>query len=246
MKIDERINSNYEKLNETERYICQYFYEHKKKFYTQSIDEIAKDCGVSKSMLVRFAKHLGLSGFKELKAMIRLEDSEKESITGTLMQDMTDSYHKMLSDFLKRDYTRIFETIHEAKRMIVYGSGSSQARVASEMKRIFLPEKLFVNLHGHDMCHAIEKNVKVGDVVFMISLSGEAEYMIQLAKKLQIQGVFTVSITRMSNNELAANCAENLYIESVHMNVGKYGDYESTTPYFIQCVVKPLALAMGI
>lgn len=84
-----------------------------------------------------------------------------------------------------------------------------------------------------NMCQAIEKNIHKDDMVFLISLSGEADYMINLAKRLRVKGAFLVSVTRMSNNPLSACCDENLYIESVHAEVGEYGDYESTTPYFI-------------
>ena len=57
--------------------------------------------------------------------------------------------------------------------------------------------------------------------------------MINLAKRLRVKGAFLISVTRMSNNPLSVCCDENLYIESVHAEVGEYGDYESTTPYFI-------------
>ena len=67
----------------------------------------------------------------------------------------------------------------------------------------------------------------------MIKLNEEIENMINLAKRLRVKGAFLVSVTRMSNNPLSACCDENLYIESVHAEVGEYGDYESTTPYFI-------------
>lgn len=233
MDLDEIINLNYEKLNENERYICQYYYKHQKNFYNDSIDEIARNCGVSKSLLVRFSKHLGLSGFREFKALARLNENESRHINGKIMEIMTDSYHKMLDDFPKRDHTKIFDAIYRSERVLVYGSGASQARVASELKRIFLPHKLFINLHGHDMGKSIEKNIQKEDMIFLISLSGEEEHMIELAKKLKIKGTFMVSITRMSNNTLASYCSENLYIESVHMDIGNYGDYESSTPYFI-------------
>lgn len=233
MKIDELMNKYYGELNENERYLCKYLSGHKKEFVQFPIDEIARRCGVSKSLLVRFSKRLGLNGFRELKALIRMEEYEEQENTDDLMKRMTDSYHKMIDDFRKRDYTDIFEAIEKSERVIVYGSGSSQARVASELKRIFLPKKTFINLHGHDMCQAIEKNVQEGDIVFLISLSGEADYMIQLAKRLRVKGIFLVSITRMSNNTLSSCCTENLYIESVYMEIGNYGEYESSTPYFI-------------
>lgn len=233
MNLDELINLHYDQLNENERYICQYFYKHRKAFATSSIDEIAKKCGVSKSLLVRFSKHLGLSGFREFKAFVKMDENQTSSESPNLMTTMTDSYHKMLDDFQKRDYTKIFDAIYHAKRVLAYGSGASQARVASEMKRIFLPHKLFTNLHGYDMSQAIEKNVQQDDVVFLVSLSGESDYMIDLAKNLRMKGAFLISVTRMSSNRLALCCNDNLYIKSMHMNVGDYGDYESTTPYFI-------------
>lgn len=233
MNTDELMNLYYSEMNENERYICQYLYENRKDFCRDTIDETARKCGVSKSLLVRFAKHLGLNGFRELKAMLRIEERESKVTEWNLLETMTESYHKMLDDFIKRDYNRIFESLCHAKRVVVYGSGSSQARVASEMKRIFLPEKTLIDLHGHDMCQAIEKNIHKDDMVFLISLSGEADYMINLAKRLRVKGTFLVSVTRMSNNPLSACCDENLYIESLHAEVGEYGDYESTTPYFI-------------
>lgn len=233
MKIEELINLKYKDLSENERYICQYFYEHKKEFCNCPIDNIAKNCGVSKTMMVRFAKHLGLSGFKELKAMVQMEEHDTGHSEDDTINRMTGSYHKMIDDFKKHDYTKIFDALYNAERIIVYGSGSSQAHAASEMKRIFLPHKTFINLHGHDMANAIEKNINKNDVVFLFSLSGEAGYMINLAKKLSIKGAFVVSVTRMSNNTLSTCCTENLYIESVSMNIKNYGEYESSTPYFI-------------
>lgn len=233
MKIAELINMHYYELNENERYLCQYFYEHKKEFITNSIDNLAKKCGVSKTLIVRFSKHLGLSGFREFKARLRLESREIETTNNNLMQTMLESYYKMIDDFQKKDYIRIFEALYYSNQVIVYGESSSQARVASEMKRIFLSEKPFIDLHGRDMCQAIEKNTCKGDVVFLLSLSGETDYVLELARNLQIKGIFLVSVTRMSNNTLASYCTENLYIESVHMKIGSYGNYESATPYFI-------------
>ena len=47
----------------------------------------------------------------------------------------------MMDDLVKRDMTGIFENLEQAERVFIYGSGSSQTRAASEMKRIFLPVK---------------------------------------------------------------------------------------------------------
>ena len=64
--------------------------------------------------------------------------------------------------------------MYNAKRIIVFGSGYAQARVASEFKRMFLPtEKIIYNMHGNDMVEAVGKFANKDDFVIIISLSGE-------------------------------------------------------------------------
>ena len=94
----------------------------------------------------------------------------------------------------------------------MYGSGSSQARAASEMKRIFLPAKEMIHLHGHDLLCTLKKIAQPQDLVIIISLSGESEHVAELAKAL---------------------CQENLYIHSIRIPVKYDMEYETSTPYFI-------------
>ena len=47
-----------------------------------SITEFAGSCHVSESMLVRFAKKNGLTGYGELKARLRLEEQKQKKPWG--------------------------------------------------------------------------------------------------------------------------------------------------------------------
>lgn len=233
MGIEELLNLHYDEFGDNEKHICHYLSSHYKECSSQTIEDFALGCSVSKTLLVRFAKKLGLSGYRELKARIRIELREKESNVEGLLQTMTDSYHKMMDDLVKKDLSGFFEKLHRAKRVFVYGSGSSQARAASEMKRIFLPAKEMIHLAGHDLRHALQKITTPDDLVIIISLSGESEAVVELAKVLRTKQVPAVSVTRMRRNTLASLCEENLYINSIQLP-GKYGiEYEFTTPYFI-------------
>lgn len=115
----------------------------------------------------------------------------------------------------------------------MYGSGSSRARAASEMKRIFLPAKEMIQLHGHDLLFTLKKIAKPEDLVVIISLSGESGTVVELAKTLRVSHVPTVSITSLKSNTLASLCGENLYINSVRLPVKYDIEYEISTPYFI-------------
>lgn len=233
MRIEELLNLYYDEFGENEKYVCHYLGSHYEDCASQTIEAFAGGCGVSKTLLVRFAKKLGLSGYRELKARIQIELREKESSVDGLLQTMTDSYHKMMDDLVRKDLSGFFEKLYRAERVFVYGSGSSQARAASEMKRIFLPVKEMIHLSGHDLRHALQKITTPGDLVIIISLSGESEAVVELAKVLRTNRVPAVSITRLKRNTLASLCEENLYINSIQLPV-RYGiEYEFTTPYFI-------------
>ncbi|MCC8097173.1 MAG: SIS domain-containing protein, partial [Eubacterium sp.] len=85
----------------------------------------------------------------------------------------------------------------------------------------------------HDMCYGLKRIASSKDLVIIISLSGESETVVELAKALRTGNIQTVSITALTNNRLAALCGENLYINSVRLPVKYKIDYESSTPYFI-------------
>lgn len=233
MGINERMNYYYDEFSENEKHVCRYLASHYPYCARLSINQFAKNCNVSKTMLVRFAKKIGLSGYSELKARIMLEMRESVSDAEGLLQNVTDSYHKMLDDLMKKDFSHLFERLYLAEKVFVYGSGSSQSRAASEMKRIFLPVKEMIHVHGHDMQYAIQNLASPQDLAIIISLSGESEAVIELARALKTKNVYAVSITKLGNNTLSSLCKENLYINSIRFPAEFHVEYEITTPYFL-------------
>ena len=232
-RIEELLNSRYDSFSENEKYICHYLTGHYRECAFHTIAEFAEECSVSQTMLVRFAKKLGMSGYGELKARLKIDLEENPVSSEGLMEKVTQSYYKMMDDLVKRDMTGIFENLKQAERVFIYGSGSSQTRAASEMKRIFLPVKEMVHIHGHDMCRALQKTAGDKDLVILISLSGESQAVVELGRALRTNHVPAVSITRLKNNTLASLCSENLYINSIQMPVEYDVEYEIATPYFI-------------
>ena len=233
MEIDRLLNLRYDTFSENEKYVCHYLSGHLYECCSKSIDTFAQDCHVSKTMLVRFAQKSGFSGYSAMKAQIKLDLQERTSDIGSLQNHITSSYNKMMDDLLKKDMIRFFSLLEHSQRVFVFGSGSSQARVAGEMKRIFLPVREMIHLQGHDVCHALYEIATPQDVVILISLSGESAAVVSLAQELRTRHVPAVSITRLKSNTLASLCEEKLYIASTCMTIAPGVEYETTTPYFI-------------
>lgn len=231
--VETLFNRHYPRLNENERYICQYIAGHYDACASEPIALFAQQCGVSQALLVRFAQKLGLAGYSELKAMVHLGLSQPNAPVGALQERVTDCCHKMMDELVKTDLRRFFRLFTTARRVFVYGSGSSQARAASEMKRIFLPLREILHVSGHDMTLALQQIAQPDDLVLLISLSGESQPAVALAKRLRVRGVSTVSITGMRSNTLASLCTESLYIHSIRLPLENGLEYETSTPYFI-------------
>ncbi|MDB3363864.1 MurR/RpiR family transcriptional regulator [Clostridioides difficile] len=233
MKIEGLFNKYYNSFTANDKYICECILNHKEDCIKLSIDEFVDKYHISTSALSRFAQKLQLPGYSELRVIIRLNETEVEYKNQSKHQLM-DCYNKVIDDIEKKDCSIMFERMKKANRIIVFGEGYSQERVAKEMKRIFLPTgKIIYDVYGYDMIQALNHFIKTDDMIFFISLNGDASTIIDFAKEMRMKGIYMVSITKMISNPLARLCDENLYIQSISISVDKQLDYDVTTPYFI-------------
>ncbi|WP_455682309.1 MurR/RpiR family transcriptional regulator [Thomasclavelia sp.] len=234
MKFNELICMHYNELNENDKDIIKFIEENKNTCFNYSISQFAKECLVSKTSLVRFAQKIGLPGFGELKALLKWDGHNNDAADDNLIELVSLNYHQMIDDISKRDFSNIFNNLDNCKRLIVYGSGYGQARVASEFKRIFLPTgKTIICMNGYDMIDSLKKVVNTDDYVIIISLSGEKEKIVEFSKYLKIMKINCLSITRMKSNPLASICDDSLYINSIKIPSQYQIDYEIATPYFM-------------
>ncbi len=226
-------NRFYPRMSENERYICQCITTDYRACADLPIAAFAKRCSVSQALLVRFAKKLGLDGYSELKAMIRLGLNETSSAHDDFLGRVTNGWHKMMDDLMRTDLNGFYRLFINADRVFIYDESSSHVVASGEMKRIFLPLKDIIPIRGHDMIIGLQQILKPDDLVILISLSGESDSATALAETLRLKGIPAVSITGMRSNTLASLCSEALYIHSVQFPLANGLEYETSTPYMI-------------
>ncbi len=66
-----RISTEYESLSKQLKVIARHVEQHRDHIGLEGIQELAAQCGVQPSAVVRFAKHFGFSGFSEMQAIFR-------------------------------------------------------------------------------------------------------------------------------------------------------------------------------
>lgn len=70
-QLVKRISSEYESLSRQLKVIALHIEKNRDHVGIEGIQELARQCGVQPSAVVRFAKHFGFSGFSELQAVFR-------------------------------------------------------------------------------------------------------------------------------------------------------------------------------
>lgn len=234
MKIEELINGQYNNLNSNDMIIGRYITRHKMECSEINIEELAKRCNVSRTTVMRFSQKLGLSGFSELKTILKWEIKNYTVTTDNCMENVCSSYTKAIADMADRNFDDICEKIYNAKRVLVYGSGAIQSSVAREITRIFLNGGYyFYNLEGQGETEVLLNAINPGDVMILISLSGESSHIINFAKKLKMKNVTIISITKLKSNTLANISDKNIYVSTSTVFLNNNFEYESINLYFI-------------
>lgn len=70
-RLLKQISAEYEQLSKQLKLIARYVEEHRDHIGLDGIQDVAQQCGVQPSAVVRFAKHFGFSGFSELQKVFR-------------------------------------------------------------------------------------------------------------------------------------------------------------------------------
>ncbi|RDY27302.1 MurR/RpiR family transcriptional regulator [Romboutsia weinsteinii] len=234
MELEKLINTHFELLTENDLFIWKYIKNNIEKCCELSCEELAKECSVSRATILRFSRKISLSSFADLKLYIKMYHQSIESQDSKSLDYICENYHKLIDKFKKKDFYSVCEKIQKAERIFIFGTGNAQKAEANELKRVFLTVgKCFYELFDIGELMLISDTFTDKDLMFIISLSGETESALEIAKHLKCSNVPTISLTRLKNNSLARICDENLYVGTTFMQGANNLNYETTTLFFI-------------
>lgn len=233
MSIEELFAKNQKALNENDHHIWKYISLHRKECEAISINELAHKCNVSRSTILRFTKRLGLKGFAEFKVLLKIDNTDIATKSNNL-EFFYHSYANYMEYLIKHDFSMIIEKIQSSKEIYACGTGSIQGNVTSELKRSLTNlGKFLYQIRLFDEIYLYEDIITPGDVVFLISYSGNNEKIVEFAKKIKAKGAFTIAITSSNSNQLNQICDENIYVSVPRISNPLGSPYEGLVNYFI-------------
>ena len=213
-------------LTKAENKICDYIEEYMNSSIYMTVTEIANNCGVGEATVTRFCRKLGFRSFLEFKMTMAQEFKnngyENDDINADVSKKEVLSENDSLGEFIKKfydmnvnsleetlkkvDYTIIEEIsaiLVKAKRISFAGIGHSGI-IAEDAYYKFMKIGLVCNFYrdSHTLL-MMASLMKEGDVLFIISNSGNTEEVNMAAEIARENNVKVISITENLLSKLA-------------------------------------------
>lgn len=216
-------------LTPTERKIAEYIEEHQGGIRGMSSVSLAEAAGVSQPAVIRFSKKLGYGGYKQMINDVGTEqadefinmDVEEAEDTATTMALLTKQYSTIVSMTFSLNDAKLVDQavqyIYQARKIVVAGYSERNHYLSNYLCYRFMNIGLeaYTNAHA-SMLYAQLLNCDAGDVLILLSESGETRDLLNYAKVAKRKGMLVISITRFASNTLQT-------LSDVNFKVVEYG-----------------------
>lgn len=184
--------------------------EHPRKVVQSTITDLARECEVSESTVVRFCKNLGLDGYKEFRIAIAQElgalvpelaaaemgtAREIEELAQGVFSNNMRALEATLGSLDYDAVSRAIEALARARRVDFYGAGPSNV-VAMDAYIKFMRIGLSAGFNSNSYLQAVSAAVLTNeDVAVGISYSGSTRDTVEALGIARKAGATTVAIT---------------------------------------------------
>ena len=226
-----------EELSSNEKMIADFILKNSALIRDYSSQNLAAAVGVSQSSIIKFSQKLDYRGFTDLKLAIHEHVIKSDTTEGVLEKNgirpgKMDSLPKqlyaikneaLLTTMELNDEPRILSAVRlleTGKRIqiVALGSGSLVARNFASML-IQIGKSVIAEVDTYIQLSSVMTLGK-GDVVFVISLSGQSTKMIQITREAKKAGVSIISLTNYNANPIRSLADVRLF------SVNRKGDFE--------------------
>lgn len=186
---------------------------------TTGLREIAADAGVSEPMVVKIAKKLGFSGFREFRAALveynrsdvagLYSEISPDDSAGEIVEKVFRASMRALEETLAildiAAFERAADMLHGARHRDFYGIGGS-AQIARDAAHKFL--RIGVRASVQDDVHMMLMSASVlgpEDVVLAFSHSGRTRAVLDPLAVARANGARTIAITNYADSPIASH-----------------------------------------
>lgn len=220
MDFFEQVNPHVRELNGSEKKIFEYVVRNAQSAGSMRIRELANACYVSTTTIMRFARKLGFSGYRDFSESLRFSAQKqapselpsvlRESSYGEeYLKNIIESV-RVLTEAKMGQFSR---ALSEAPTVYCYGAGLDR-EVAGFAHHLFTAlgcRSVFLSRRFE--AQAAMGRLQSKDLALLVSMSGEQEEVITFAERLKATpGGVVAGLTHSANNTLQSLSAIDFYV----------------------------------
>lgn len=231
--ISSQIQKKYDRLTAAERKAAALVLSSPESITYMTVQDFAKECGISPSAVIRFCKATEIGGFAELKIAIARELGAKkederlpafdktdgcerilQKVFSSGMQTLRDTLNMIDSDEIKK----VASLLSGASRIFVFGVGTSSFIASDAQYRLSQLGIWATACTDILLMNVTSTNLTENDVVIAISHSGRTKSVVDAIKEAKSAGATTVAITSFADSVLGRICDHTFTVASDEEN----------------------------
>lgn len=215
MKLS-KLTERYDELTDLEKKIVEYIMNNPRNIQRSSASEVADALYVSKTSIINLSKKLGFEGYSELKYYVKdyLKDKEKNSPNLSfeeILDGINTEVAKTLSLQSKDNIKEIVRKILGSRIVYVIGRGASKPIADLLCSRLALLNVKAILISDPNIIDVLGDSLSLDEAIIVMSLSGETEKILTIAKTARARGVDVVALTSFTNNSLQKIANYNMF-----------------------------------
>lgn len=196
-------------LTQSEISALRYIDAHPKEIINMSIQECAQKTFSSTATILRLCKKINLSGFSELKFILKQQilKSEKINFSSKNNNLIINKLYKNIENTARlinpKELDKLVSLLIGNKKIYLYGGGITTAPMKYLEKYLFSVNKPVVFYKTPPMAYRGVCNLTENDIIIIASASGSTSSIIKIAQLAKNSKAFIVAITDFNPNPLA-------------------------------------------
>ncbi|AXK51525.1 MurR/RpiR family transcriptional regulator [Spiroplasma alleghenense] len=169
------------------------------------INDISKNCYMSKASITRYFQEHGFEGFREFRVLLQNESKalfEQKPDGDFETEFVFDVVRQTFNLNSSEEFEKVYSLLQKANRIIISSVGGNNS-VAMELKtrleRLGFASEFNPDYHG---AFISINNTQPGDILFAFSYSGITDEVIKHAKAAKLHGCQVIAFTRDEKSAL--------------------------------------------
>lgn len=187
-------------LSHSEKYVFYFINDDLKRASKISLIKIAEINSVSTTTIIRMCKKLGLSGFSELKFIIK-ETLESDKNFLSSIDELKGSITRSVNSINLNSLQNLSREIKLSNRVIIVSVGLTKPIGEYFSKLLMQASKPTMYVYESHIIDLLEK-APFGDLIIFLSNSGETKTLTNLAQKLSYRNIKTACIVNNPDSTL--------------------------------------------